>query len=86
MVVKPVLILLIAFGINFALCAFIPALSSLPVFLNAAVQIGFISLVYGGMLVLFHKRSENPGQLCPFQRAELSGIIRLFLFFYYARS
>lgn len=56
MVVKPVLILLIAFGINFALCAFIPALSSLPVFLNAAVQIGFISLVYGGMLVLFHKK------------------------------
>lgn len=56
MVVKPMLILLIAFGINFALCAFIPALSSLPVFLNAAVQIGFISLVYGGMLVLFHKK------------------------------
>ena len=61
MVVKPVLILLIAFGINFALCAFIPALSSLQ----------------------NHKQKEvkNPGQLCPFQRAELSGIIRLFLFF-----
>ena len=56
MVIKPVLILLIAFGMNFSLCAFIPALSSLPAFLNAAVQIGFISLVYGGMLVLFHRK------------------------------
>ncbi len=56
MIMKPVLILSIAFGINFALCAFIPVLSSLPAFLDAAIQICFISLVYVGMLMLLHKR------------------------------
>lgn len=56
MIVKPILILLIAFGMNLFLGALFPGLSSLPAFFNAAVQIGFVSLVYGGMLVLFHKK------------------------------
>jgi stage V sporulation protein B len=58
MVVKPVLFLFTAIGTDLALCALLPRLSSLPPFFSAALQTVFISLVYGGLLLLFHQRTD----------------------------
>lgn len=55
MMVKPAALLLISVGIHLFFKGLVPLPPSLPLFLTAALQIGFISLCYGGLLLIFHR-------------------------------
>lgn len=55
MIVKPAALLLISTGIHLFVKGLFSFSGILPVFLDSALQIGFISLCYGFLLFLFHK-------------------------------
>ena len=56
MVVKPVFLLLTALGMDLALHSLPPFSLIISPFFNTAVRTAFISLSYGGLLMLFHKK------------------------------
>ena len=60
MIVKPVLLLLISFGMYLAFSQSCFWLKELPLFIMTAVQILFLSFSYMGLLLLFHKKRPLP--------------------------
>lgn len=60
MIVKPALLLLVSVGIYLAFSQTLDIFSRLPVFIETAIHIMFISLCYIGLLLLFHKKKSLP--------------------------
>lgn len=60
MVVKPILLLLVSIGMYLAFSQICSAPQSLPVFIQTAFHILFISVCYMGLLLLFHKKRPLP--------------------------
>ncbi|MGN0159046.1 MAG: oligosaccharide flippase family protein [Brotaphodocola sp.] len=56
MIVKPVIFLWISTGILHFANYFMPWPATLSVFIQTALQIGFLGMCYGGLLLLFHLR------------------------------
>ena len=54
MIVKPAFLLLISIGIFYFVDGIFPGSGKLPLFIETAFQIGFLSCCYGGLLLLFH--------------------------------
>jgi len=54
MIVKPTFLLLISIGIYHCSDGFFKPSFPLPVFVETALQIGFLSCCYGGLLLVFH--------------------------------
>lgn len=60
MIVKPALLLLVSIGMYLAFSQACTWLRMLPVFIMTAVQIGFLSICYIGLLLVFHKKRPLP--------------------------
>lgn len=63
MIVKPAALLLISIGIHLFLKSFFSFSGILPVFLDSALQICFISIWYGGLLLMFHEAKKRTGDI-----------------------
>ena len=59
MIVKPAALLLISIGIFYFVTGIHPSTGRLPLFIETALQIFFLSFCYGGLLLLFHF-ARNP--------------------------
>lgn len=57
MIVKPAVLLWISSGILHFVMLFVRWPIGFPVFLQAALQIGFLGICYGGLLLLFHRKN-----------------------------
>lgn len=60
MIVKPVILLLISIGMYLTFSHVVTAWTALPLFIETAVDIMFLSICYMGLLLLFHKRRPLP--------------------------
>lgn len=60
MIVKPTVMLLISIGMYLTFSRMAVSLGTLPPFIQAAVNIMFLSFCYLGLLLLFHKRKALP--------------------------
>lgn len=58
MIAKPALFMLISIGIYLASPGAAGLFRRIPSFIAAVLDMGFISLCYGGLLLLFHRRRE----------------------------
>lgn len=60
MILKPAFFLLVSIGIYLTFSQTMTCINRLPVFLATAIYIGFISLCYMGLLLLFHRKRKLP--------------------------
>lgn len=61
MIVKPALLLLISVGIHYFLSGIIKLDFRFSLFIKTSIQIGFISICYGSLLLVFHFAQKNRG-------------------------
>lgn len=61
MIVKPVCLLLISVGIHYFLSGIIKLDFRFSLFIKTAIQIGFISICYSSLLLIFHFARKNRG-------------------------
>ncbi|MCI6888152.1 MAG: polysaccharide biosynthesis protein [Lachnospiraceae bacterium] len=64
MIAKPAVLLIISIGVFYAVNGICPITTRLPLFFRTAIQIGFLSCCYGGLLLLFHlgrNHAKMPG-------------------------
>lgn len=59
MIVKPAIFLMISIGIYYAVIGVWPGIPALPVFIRTSLHILLISLCYGLLLLLFHKKGRR---------------------------
>lgn len=59
MIVKPAIFLMISIGIYYAVIGAWPGIPALPVFIRTSLHILLISLCYGLLLLLFHKKGRR---------------------------
>lgn len=62
MIVKPTCLLLISIGIYYAADSMIPKNTGINSFVITALDILLVSLCYGGLLLLFHKKAGKPAK------------------------